>query len=53
MRAAAIQRRNRPDQGAYKDLWTEAKRTVSERDATIVELRAQLATTNEKAEQGD
>ena len=39
------------DQGAYKDLWTEAKRTVSERDATIVELRAQLATTNEKAEQ--
>lgn len=39
------------DQGAYKDLWNEAKKTVSERDATIAELRTQLATTNEKAEQ--
>lgn len=38
------------DQGAFKDLWEQAKRTVSERDATIVELRAQLANVNEKAE---
>lgn len=38
------------DQGAFKDLWEQAKRTVSERDATIVELRAAVATTTEKAE---
>jgi len=39
------------DQGAFKDLWEQAKRTVSERDAQIVELKAQLASVTENVAQ--
>ena len=39
------------NQGQYKQLWEDAKKTVSERDATIVELRAELASVTQDREQ--
>jgi len=38
-------------QGQYKQLWEDAKKTVSERDAKIVELTAQLASVTQDREQ--
>lgn len=39
------------DQGQFRTLWEEAKRTVQERDATISELRGQLESVTQNAEQ--
>ena len=39
------------DQGQYRQLWEEAKKTVSARDAEIVELKAKLATTTQEQQQ--
>ena len=39
------------DQGQFRALWEEAKRTVQERDATIAELRGQLESVTQSAEQ--
>jgi len=39
------------DQGQFRDLWDQAKRTVAERDAQIVELKAQLNSVQQTAEQ--
>ena len=39
------------DQGQFRTLWEEAKRTVQERDVTINELRAQLESVTQGAEQ--
>jgi len=39
------------DQGQFRTLWEEAKRTVAERDAAIVELKAQLESVTHGAEQ--
>tara|TARA_B100001063_G_scaffold243545_1_gene274449 strand:+ start:854 stop:1612 length:759 start_codon:yes stop_codon:yes gene_type:complete len=38
-------------QGQYKQLWEDAKKSVSERDAKIVELNAQLASVTQDREQ--
>ena len=38
-------------QGQYKQLWEDAKKSVSERDAKIVELQAQLASVTQDREQ--
>lgn len=38
------------DQGQFKALWEDAKRTVAERDTTITELRAQLNSVQQAAE---
>jgi len=38
-------------QGQFKQLWEDAKKTVSERDATIVELEAKLASVTQDREQ--
>lgn len=38
-------------QGQYKQLWEDAKKSVSERDAKIVELTAQLASVTQDREQ--
>ena len=40
--------KNLEDQGAFKQLWEDAKRTVSQRDAEIVELKAKLASVTEE-----
>jgi hypothetical protein len=40
--------KNLEDQGAFKQLWEDAKRTVNQRDAEIVELKAQLASVTEE-----
>ena len=39
------------DQGQFRQLWEEAKKTVSTRDAEIMELKAKLATTTQEREQ--
>lgn len=39
------------DQGQYRQLWEDTKKTVSLRDAEIIELRAKLATTTQEREQ--
>lgn len=39
------------DQGQYKQLWEDAKRSVSERDQEIVNLRAQLESVTQNAQQ--
>lgn len=39
------------DQGQFRQLWEDAKRTVAERDAQIVELKAQLNSVQQTAEQ--
>ena len=39
------------DQGQFRQLWDEAKKTVSVRDAEIMELKAKLATTTQEREQ--
>lgn len=39
------------DQGQFRQLWEEAKKTVSARDAEIMELKAKLATTTQEREQ--
>jgi len=39
------------DQGQFRTLWEEAKRTVQERDAAIAELRGQLESVTQNAEQ--
>ena len=39
------------DQGQFKQLWEEAKRTVSDRDREIVELKAQLESVTQNASQ--
>ena len=36
------------DQGQYRQLWDEAKKTVSTRDAEIIELKAKLSTKTEE-----
>ncbi len=38
-------------QGQYKQLWEDAKKSVSERDAKMVELQAQLASVTQDREQ--
>lgn len=43
--------KNLEDQGAFKQLWEDAKRTVVEREATISELRAQLESVTQSAQQ--
>jgi len=40
--------KNLEDQGAFKQLWEDAKRTVAQRDSEIVELKAQLASVTEE-----
>ena len=42
--------KNLEDQGAFKQLWEDAKRTVSEKEAEIVTLKAQLATVSQERE---
>lgn len=39
------------DQGQFRQLWEDAKRSVAERDAQIVELKAQLNSVQQTAEQ--
>ena len=39
------------DQGQYRQLWEDTKKTVSLRDAEIIELKAKLATTTQEREQ--
>jgi hypothetical protein len=43
--------KNLEDQGAFKQLWEDAKRSVIERDAQIAELRAQLESVTQSADQ--
>ena len=38
------------DQGAFKQLWEDAKRTVSQKEAEIVELQAKLASVTQERE---
>jgi len=40
--------KNLEDQGAFKQLWEDAKKTVSQRDVEIVELKAQLSSVTEE-----
>jgi hypothetical protein len=47
----SVAQKSLEDQGAFKDLWEQAKRTVSERDAQIVDLKAQLASVTENVAQ--
>ena len=39
------------DQGQYRQLWDDTKKTVSLRDAEIIELKAKLATTTQERQQ--
>lgn len=39
------------DQGQYRQLWDDTKKTVSLRDAEIIELKAKLAATTQEREQ--
>ena len=39
------------DQGQFRQLWEEAKQTVSSRDAEIIELKAKLATATQERQQ--
>ena len=39
------------DQGQYRQLWDDTKKTVSLRDAEIIELKAKLASTTQEREQ--
>ena len=39
------------DQGQYRQLWEDTKKTVSLRDAEIIELKAKLATTTQERQQ--
>lgn len=39
------------DQGQFRQLWEDAKRSVADRDAQIVELKAQLSSVQQTAEQ--
>jgi hypothetical protein len=39
------------DQGQFRDLWEQAKRSVSDRDAQILELKAQLESVTQNAQQ--
>ena len=39
------------DQGQYRQLWEDTKKTVSLRDAEIIELKAKLASTTQEREQ--
>lgn len=43
----AASQKSMEDQGAFKQLWEDAKQTVSKRDAEIVELKTQLASVTE------
>jgi alanyl-tRNA synthetase len=47
---AAVQK-NLEDQGAYKQLWEDVKKTVASRDAEILELKAQLESVTQNAQQ--
>lgn len=38
------------DQGQFRELWSQAKATVSERDAEIVQLKAELASVRQERE---
>ena len=38
------------DQGQFRELWSQAKATVSERDAEIVQLKAELASVKQERE---
>lgn len=38
------------DQGQYKQLWEDAKRTVAERDRDLIDLRAQLESVTQNAQ---
>lgn len=40
--------KNLEDQGAFKQLWEDAKKTVSQRDSEIVDLQARLASVTEE-----
>ena len=40
--------KNLEDQGAFKQLWEDAKRTVNQRDAEIVELKARIVSVTEE-----
>lgn len=46
----AVQK-NLEDQGAFKQLWEDTKRTVASRDAEILELKAQLESVTQNAQQ--
>jgi len=43
--------KNLEDQGAFKQLWEETKKTVASRDAEIVDLKARLESVTQNAEQ--
>ena len=47
----AASQKSLEDQGQFRQLWDEAKKTVSARDAEIIELKAKLATTTQERQQ--
>lgn len=47
----ASAQKNLEDQGAFRDLWEQAKKTVTQRDAEILELKARLESVTQERSQ--